>query len=259
MTKAKDTGGKAAMLLRMGQPLDRREAVVAALRDGQRPDGGWSQDGEKSDLGTSYRIMRCLFMLGEKPDLDRLRGFIGARRQSDGGYGPNPGAAADPGSTYLCSIMLHWARKLDGEPSITETIGFVPIFDGQSLDGWEGDTNLWAAKDGKIVATSPGLNHNEFLATEGELSRLHPPAQRSASAATTRPTAASSSAASASPARRCRATRPTSASSTGAASTTSRGGTRSSPRPPRRPSPRSTRGTGTTTRSARWGRRSRCT
>ncbi|HEY2154663.1 MAG TPA: family 16 glycoside hydrolase [Isosphaeraceae bacterium] len=121
---------------------------------------------EKSDLGTSYRIMRCLFMLGEKPDLDRLRGFLGSRRQSDGGYGLNPGAVADPGSTYFCSIMLHWARKLDGEPSITETIGFIPIFDGQTLDGWEGETNLWAAKDGKIVATSPGLNHNEFLATK---------------------------------------------------------------------------------------------
>ena len=165
-TRAKDTGGKAAMVLRMGVPLDRREAVIAALRDAQRPDGGWSQDGEKSDLGTSYRIMRCLFIMGEKPDLDRLRSFVGSRRQSDGGYGPNPGAAADPGSTYFCSIMLHWARKLDGEPSITETVGFVPLFDGQTLDGWEGNTDLWAAKDGKIVGNSPGLNHNEFLATK---------------------------------------------------------------------------------------------
>ncbi len=166
VTRAKDTGGKAAMLVRMGVKLDRREAVIAALRDAQRPDGGWSQDGEKSDLGTSYRIMRCLFMLGEKPDLDRLRGFIAARRQSDGGYAANPGAAAEPGSTYFCSIMLDWARKLDGEPSITETVGFVPLFDGQTLDGWEGDTSLWAAKDGKIVGTSPGMNHNEFLATK---------------------------------------------------------------------------------------------
>ncbi len=165
-TKAKDTGGKAAMLLRMGVKLDKREGVLAAMREAQRPDGGWSQDGEKSDLGTSYRIMRCFYMLGEKPDLDRLRGFIAARHQSDGGFGPNPGAPAEPGSTYFCSIMLHWSRLLDGEPSITETVGFVPLFDGQSLDGWEGDASLWAAKDGKIVATSTGLNHNEFLATK---------------------------------------------------------------------------------------------
>jgi acetyl esterase/lipase/prenyltransferase beta subunit len=165
-TKAKDTGGKAAMLLRMGVKLDKREAVVAALRDAQGPDGGWSQDGKKSDLGTSYRIMRCLYMLGEKPDLARLRGLIASRRQSDGGYGPNPGAAADLGSTYFCSIMLHWARLLDGEPSITETVGFVPLFDGQSLDGWEGNTSIWAAKDGAIVGSSPGLKQNEFLATK---------------------------------------------------------------------------------------------
>lgn len=165
-TKAKDTGGKAAMLLRMGVKLDRREAVVAALRDAQGPDGGWSQDGAKSDLGTSYRIMRCLYMLGEKPDLDRLRSFLASHRQSDGGYGPKPGAAADPGSSYFCSIMLYWARKLDGEPAITETVGFVPLFNGQTLDGWEGNTSLWAAKDGKIVGTSPGLDHNEFLATK---------------------------------------------------------------------------------------------
>ena len=100
--------------------------------------------------------MRCFFMMGEKPDLDRLRAFLAAQRQSDGGYGPNPGAAADPGSTYFCSIMLYWARKLDGEPAITETAGFVPLFDGQTLDGWEGDTRSGRPRTARSSATRRG-------------------------------------------------------------------------------------------------------
>jgi acetyl esterase/lipase len=166
VTKAKDTGGKAVALLRMGVTLDRREAILAALREAQREDGGWSQDGAKSDLGTSYRIMRCFAMLKEKPDLARLRGWIAKHRQSDGGYSSAPGGAADSGGTYTCLIMLYWARLLDGEPAITETIGFTPLFNGKDLYGWEGDTGLWSAKDGKIVGTSPGLKHNDFLATK---------------------------------------------------------------------------------------------
>ncbi len=165
-TKAKDTGGKAAALLRMGVKPDHQEAILSALRDAQRGDGGWSADGVKSDLATSYRIMRCIYMLKGRPDLERLRGWIAKHRQSDGGYSSSIGGAADSGGTYFCSIMLYWSRLLEGEPAIVETIGFVPLFDGQSLDGWEGDTGLWAAKEGKIVGTSPGLKHNDFLATK---------------------------------------------------------------------------------------------
>jgi len=166
-TKARDTGGKVVALLRMGRKPDAREAVLAALRDGQGADSGWSQDGAKSDLGTSYRIMRCFFMLGEKPDLDRLRNFIAKHRQSDGGYASTLGGSSDLGATYTCSIMLHWARLLDGEPSLVETAGFVPLSGGDGLGDWEGNLALWAARDGKIVGTSPGLKHNEFLATKG--------------------------------------------------------------------------------------------
>jgi hypothetical protein len=41
----------------------------------------------------------------------------------------------------------------------------MPLFSGKDLNGWEGDTQLWSARDGNLVGTSPGLNHNEFLAT----------------------------------------------------------------------------------------------
>ncbi len=166
VTKGKDTGGHTAALLRMGVKLDHREAIVAALRATQQADGGWSADGKKSDLGTSYRVMRSFYMMKERPDLERLRNWLGSLRQSDGGYASTPGGVPDMSTTYSCTIMLYWARLLEGEPATVETIGFVPLFDGKSLEGWEGDTKLWAAKDGKIVGTSTGMKNNNFLATK---------------------------------------------------------------------------------------------
>ncbi|MGO8929627.1 MAG: family 16 glycoside hydrolase [Limisphaerales bacterium] len=42
----------------------------------------------------------------------------------------------------------------------------VSIFDGQSLAGWEGNTNVWRVRDGLIVGGSmDGNPRNEFLAT----------------------------------------------------------------------------------------------
>lgn len=46
-----------------------------------------------------------------------------------------------------------------------EEPGFVPLFNGKDLTGWEGDTKLWKVQDGAIVGDSPGIPHNQFLAT----------------------------------------------------------------------------------------------
>ena len=43
--------------------------------------------------------------------------------------------------------------------------GFVSIFNGKDLEGWEGDLKLWKAVNGHIVGDSPGIKQNEFLAT----------------------------------------------------------------------------------------------
>jgi hypothetical protein len=42
-----------------------------------------------------------------------------------------------------------------------------PLFDGQTLDGWEGDTSVWRVEDGQIVAGSlvTRQEKNDFLAT----------------------------------------------------------------------------------------------
>ena len=44
--------------------------------------------------------------------------------------------------------------------------GFVSIFNGENLKGWEGDLKLWKVVDGHLVGDSPGIKKNEFLATE---------------------------------------------------------------------------------------------
>ncbi|MBI5758227.1 MAG: DUF1080 domain-containing protein [Planctomycetales bacterium] len=43
--------------------------------------------------------------------------------------------------------------------------GFVSLFNGKDLTGWEGDKTLFRAEDGMIVGDSKGIKHNEFLAT----------------------------------------------------------------------------------------------
>ncbi len=45
--------------------------------------------------------------------------------------------------------------------------GFVPLFDGQTLAGWQGDSSFWSVEDGAIVGSSDAkkVPHNTFLAT----------------------------------------------------------------------------------------------
>jgi hypothetical protein len=46
----------------------------------------------------------------------------------------------------------------------------VPLFDGKTLEGWQGDAGTWRVEDGAIVAGSltASVPHNEFLATTRE-------------------------------------------------------------------------------------------
>jgi len=159
------TGGAAAAILRMGLDLDKRDAVANALKSGQRPDGAWSKDAGNSDLGSTYRIMRALYMMHEKPDLDRLLGYVARCRQSDGSYASAPGGTGDLAATYTATIVIRWARLLSNLPPVVETAGFTPLVKPNDLAGWEGDTQLWSVKGGVLVGHSPGLDHNEFLAT----------------------------------------------------------------------------------------------
>ena len=46
----------------------------------------------------------------------------------------------------------------------------VPMFDGKTLVGWEGNTDIWRVENGEIVAGNPGvkLPKNDFLCTTRE-------------------------------------------------------------------------------------------
>lgn len=164
--KARETGGKAVALLRMGKELEKKDAIIGFLRSAQKKDGGWSKDGGESELDTTYRVMRAFWMLKEKPDIEGLKALVGRCRHTEGGYSVQPGGEATLGGTYYATTILRWARVLDNEPALVETAGFQPLFNGKDLAGWDGDGSLWSAKAGAIVGTSGSLKHNDFLATE---------------------------------------------------------------------------------------------
>jgi prenyltransferase beta subunit len=113
--QARDTGGVVAMTLRSGNDLsaEYRKNVLAALRAGQRRDGGFGKAGEKSSDGeTTYRVMRAFHLLGEMPsDLAKLREFQSKCRNVDGGYGVAPGQPSTVSGTYYVAAIGRWLDK----------------------------------------------------------------------------------------------------------------------------------------------------
>ncbi len=107
---ARDTGGAAVVVLRLGGTLAPRDAVLKTIRTGQRGDGGFGKTGAKgSELETTYRVMRCFMMLKGKPaDVAGLRAFVAKCRNADGGYGVAPGEKSSTGGTYYAGSVLHW-------------------------------------------------------------------------------------------------------------------------------------------------------
>jgi prenyltransferase beta subunit len=110
---ARETGSAVAAILRLGGKIEHPERVLAVMKEGQRPDGAYGkEDVETSDLESSYRIIRSLHMLKEKPaDPDRVRAFIAKCRNPDGGHGVAPGQPSSAGGTYFASIILHWLEE----------------------------------------------------------------------------------------------------------------------------------------------------
>ena len=50
----------------------------------------------------------------------------------------------------------------------------MPLFDGKTLDQWEGDPKLWRVQDGCLTGGSltEGVTHNDFLATKKDYSHF---------------------------------------------------------------------------------------
>src|SRR5687767_15441097 len=58
-------------------------------------------------------------------------------------------------------LMLFAAAALPGAEE-----GFLPLFNGKNLDGWQIDTpGVWSVRDGMIVGKHAGQKWNDFLRT----------------------------------------------------------------------------------------------
>lgn len=115
---ARGAGSMVAMMLRLGYSFS--PAAVTETRDrlraGQRDDGGWGKKGEKaSDIETTYRVMRALMLLKEKPkDTKKLRAFIETHRNADdGGFAIKPGAKSSMSGAYYCVIVSKWLDEME--------------------------------------------------------------------------------------------------------------------------------------------------
>jgi hypothetical protein len=109
--RARETGGAAVAVLRMGGTLADTAAVLKALNDGQLKCGGYAKPGEEPDLESCYRVSRLFHMLKAKPEkLESLKGFIKSCHNRDGGYGVKPGQASSVSGSYYAAIILHWFK-----------------------------------------------------------------------------------------------------------------------------------------------------
>ena len=112
---ARGTGSLVAMWLRLGNKLPEKHNVLSLLKPGQHDDGGWGKRGEKaSDIETTYRVMRALMLLKEKPeDVKKLRAFIDSHRNKDGGYATKPGEKSSMSGVYYCTIITKWLDEME--------------------------------------------------------------------------------------------------------------------------------------------------
>jgi hypothetical protein len=109
---ARATASAVVTWLRMTSNFKPGDEVLQVLKAGQRKDGGFGKEGtDTSDLETSYRVMRCFYMLKAEPDVPKLRAFVARCRNEDGGYGIAPGQPSSVGSTYFAAVITHWLEK----------------------------------------------------------------------------------------------------------------------------------------------------
>lgn len=66
----------------------------------------------------------------------------------------------------ILSLMLAAMIAGSSASAQNDSDGFVPLFNGEDLTGWDGDSALWAVEAGAIVGTTDGsIRQNTFLST----------------------------------------------------------------------------------------------
>jgi hypothetical protein len=114
--RARATASAVVAILRLGGSVEDQVVVNTALQEGQHKDGGWGKDDEdiKTDLESSYRVMRALVMLKKRPaGLEAIRSYVARCRNDDGGYGLAPGHPSTVPATYYAAIINHWAEQFE--------------------------------------------------------------------------------------------------------------------------------------------------
>ena len=73
-----------------------------------------------------------------------------------------------PLAVFVAALMIEHPRCSADE----QEEGFESLFNGETLDGWNGDPALWRVENGAITGTSTDENplaHNQFLIWDGEV------------------------------------------------------------------------------------------
>ncbi len=75
-----------------------------------------------------------------------------------------------PTSALLLLALILAAGSSTSRAADDDAAKFVPLFDGKTFDGWEGDMKVFRIEDGAVVGGSlkKSLAQNEFLATTKE-------------------------------------------------------------------------------------------
>lgn len=112
---ARALGSYQAFRLRLGLRPNIDAQNEPWLGDTQWADGGWGKDGEKaSDVESTYRVMRALMLLKERPkDVAKLREFVAAHRNKDDGYATKPGDPSTVSGAYYAAIVTKWLDEME--------------------------------------------------------------------------------------------------------------------------------------------------
>ncbi|MEM9703693.1 MAG: family 16 glycoside hydrolase, partial [Planctomycetota bacterium] len=133
--------------------LDRREQIVAA-RAGNGEPPGWDVL-EVAVIGQTIRTF-VNGVFANKVRLEKLpeTGRLGVIRGDNQG-GPTRLEIRDWRILELPSADEDAPVWQTFEDSALDDGGWVDLFDGRSLAGWTGDTNVWQVRDGMLVGRDP--------------------------------------------------------------------------------------------------------
>ena len=113
---SRDTASVLAIRLRLvGSLTDFKngKALIELIRNGQWKDGGFGRHGaEKSDLESTYRVMRLMMLTKSKPlHPDSLRKFLSTCKNADGGFGVAPGEQSTMSGAYYFAAISKWLEE----------------------------------------------------------------------------------------------------------------------------------------------------